>query len=261
MSELVVPVKRTAVTMADYVRAVVRGWPKVAGGIPKEQSVAVLYAQYMIETGGAACWNYNLGNVKHIKGDGHNYHMLGGVWEGVSPAAADQLIQSGQAIEDTNANHIKAVGPNRKSVIFQPPHPATFFRAFASLDEGMEEHLQLLSKRFSKAWPAVLDGDYVSFAGLLRSQGYFTASAEAYAAGMKAPFERLVASSTYEDLVATLDAEQEHTVVDVIADVDATLWDRDTELENLVTLMHQGASEQILDGLAADRERRLAGDD
>ena len=78
---------------------------------------------------------------------------------------------------------------------------------------------------------------------------------------MKAPFERLVASSTYEDLVATLDAEQEHTVVDVIADVDATLWDRDTELENLVTLMHQGASEQILDGLAAVRERRLAGDD
>ena len=242
MTELVMPVKRTAVTMADYVRAVVRAWPNVGEGIPSESSVAVLWAQYMIETGGAACWNYNLGNVKHVRGDGHNYHMLSGVWEGVSAAAAAQLIATGQAVEDTNASHVRAVGANRKSVVFQPPHPATWFRAFSTLDEGMVEHLHLLAKRFSRAWPAVVEGDFVGFANLLKAQGYFTASADAYAAGMRCPFNALVASSTYEELVATRDAAEEHAIEEATETDDAVLWDRDAQLENLVTVMHQGAS-------------------
>lgn len=256
MPELVVPVKRTAVTMADYVRSVVRSWSAVGTGVPLEKSIAVLWAQYMIETGGAACWNYNLGNVKHVQGDGHNYQMLGGVWEGVIPVLAAQLIAAGQAVADTNPSHIKAVGENKKSVIFQPPNPATWFRAFATLDQGMAEQLQILAKRFSKAWPAVLAGDYASFASLLHAQGYFTASADAYAAGMKAPFNALVASSTYEDLIASTNAAPEHTAEDV-ADSDAVLWDRDIELENLVTVAHEEANNGMVDDMLADREQEL----
>lgn len=256
MPELVVPVKRTAVTMADYVRACVRNWFKVGSGIPLEQSIAVLWSQYMIETGGSACWNYNIGNVKHVKGDGHNYHMLNGVWEGVSQAAANQLIASGQAKLDTNANHIKAVGANRVSVVFQPPHPATWFRAFGSLDEAMAEHLIFLAKRFSKAWKAVLEGDFVGFANLLKAAGYFTASAEAYAAGMRNPFNALVASTTYEELVASIEAEQEAQEEEV-EEKDAVLWDRDIELEQLVRLAHMGATRLILEDMEAERRRRL----
>lgn len=253
MVEQVFPVKRTAMTMADYVRAVVRNWP--ASGVPLEKSVAVLWAQYMIETGGSACWNWNIGNVKHVKGDGHDYHMLNGVWEGVSPVGAKQLIDSGQAVVDTSTVHAKAVGAGRVSVIFSPPHPATWFRAFKTLDEGMREHLQFLSKRFAKSWPAVLEGDFVSFANLLRSQGYFTASAEAYANGMRAPFNALVASSTYEELLVTLEEKPETQTVDV-DQKDALLWDRDTELENLVTIAHDGARGLIIEDLLADRDKK-----
>jgi hypothetical protein len=256
MAEQVIPVKRTAVTMPDYVRAVVRGWPRVGGGIPEEKSIAVLWAQYMIETGGRSCWNFNMGNVKHVKGDGHDYQMLAGVWEGVTQAAAQQLIAGGQATLDSNADHIKAVGPNRVSVVFQPPHPATWFRAFKTLDDGMAEHLQFLAKRFSKAWPAVLEGDYLGFANLLKAMGYFTASAQAYAAGMKAPYNALIASTTYEELVATPTDPIETEAVDVDS-ADAILWDRDIELEKFISVMHEDARDLLIEDLLADRKRRL----
>lgn len=229
--EQILPVKRTAITMPDYVRAAVRGWKTLFDTIPLEQSVAVLWAQYMVETGGRACWNYNLGNVKHVKGDGHNYQMLNGVWEGVTPSAAKQLIASGQAVADANQDHAKAVGSKKVSVVFQPPHPATWFRAFASLDEGMLEHLQFLSKKFAPAWAAVVAGDPVAFANRLSDMHYFTASAKAYVVAMKGPFDALVASAAYEALVE--DSEIMGVSIAMAEDVDASemcLWDLSAEL-------------------------------
>ncbi len=224
MSDLLLPVKRTSVTMPDFVRGFVRSWPRVGEGLPLEATVAVSYAQYMIETGGQNCFNWNLGNVKHVAGDGRDYHMLNGVWEGESPATAAALIASGQAIADPSANHAVAVGAGRTSVIFVPPRPETWFRAFATLDEGMSEHLQLLAKRFSKAWPALLAGDFVAFAHALHDQHYFTASPDAYANGMRGHYNALIASSTYEELVATMHLEPETEAEDV-DERDAVLWE------------------------------------
>jgi hypothetical protein len=259
MADILFPVTRTIVTMPDYVRAVVRCWPLVGEDIPLEQSIAVLWAQYMIETGGRACWNWNIGNAKHVKGDGHDYHMLNGVWEGVSTAVAQQLIAAGQAVADPSADHAKAVGANRVSIVFSPPHQATWFRAYKTLDAGMSSHLKLLAKRFTKSWPAVLEGDFVAFAHLLRSQGYFTASAESYAAGMRLPFNTLIASTTYEELVATPTSEPETQPEDVQPE-EAEVWDRDGEIAKLVTVMHQGASGLIIEDLLAERERKMRED-
>lgn len=260
MADQLVPVKRTAVTMADYVRAVVRCWGTLFGTIPLEQSIAVLYAQYMIETGGRACWNWNIGNVKHVTGDGYDYQMLNGVWEGVSPAVAAQLIASGQAKEDPSADHAKAVGaPKRQSVVFQPPHPATWFRAFPALDDAMTHHLQLLSKRFAKAWPAVISGDFMAFAHALHDQHYFTADPGSYANGMRGPFNALVASTTYEELIAT-PTEAPETEPEVVAEHEALLWDADGELAKLVTVAHMGASNLILEDAAAERDKKMRDD-
>jgi hypothetical protein len=224
MAEQLMPVKRTAATTADYVRAVLRAWHLVGDGVPSEQSIAVLYAQYIVETGGQSCWNWNFGNVKHVKGDGHDYQMLNGVWEGVTNDVATRLVASGEATLDTNASHHAAVGNGKVSVVFKPPHPATWFRAFATADEGMAEHLKTLAKRFSKAWPAVLAGDHAAFAKLLYEQRYFTASATVYASLMKRPFESLVASSTYEELVATMGAPVD-AVAEEVAEPEAIRWD------------------------------------
>lgn len=202
--------RRTVITLRDYAAAVIRAWRSVDPGPCTKGAVACLWGQYMIETGGAACWNYNVGNVKHIAGDGHDFHMLAGVWEGVSPAQAEALIASGQAVRDASADHAKAVGPGRVSVLFQPPHPATWFRAFPDLPSAMRDHLRVIAKRFSVAWPAVIVGDVRLFAIMLRSRGYFTASADAYEAGMRRPFNDAMVSTAYDDALAdylaTLDA-------------------------------------------------------
>lgn len=200
MSEQNVPVTRTVVSMRDYARAVLRAWHLVApGSLPLKRSIAVLWAQYMIETGGAACWNWNVGNVKHVPGDGYDYHMLKGTWEGVDKVIADALIAKGLAMLDTNESHKKAVAP-RVCVVFQPPHPATWFRAYPSLDEAMTHHLTLLAKRrYASAWPHVIDGDFRAFAQALKNRGYYTATAAAYANGMAGHYDAFMQSTVYEN--------------------------------------------------------------
>ena len=181
-----VAVTRTPVCMRGYALAVVRAW----------RLVSDLWAQYMIETGGSACWNWNVGNRKAV--DGQPFYCLRGTWEGVAPAEAQRLIASGEASADPSADHAHAVGPGRVSVVFEPPHPATRFRAYASLDEAMAEHLVSLAKRrYASAWPAVLAGDVDAFASKLRERGYFTASAQAYANGMRPAFRMFVESDAF----------------------------------------------------------------
>lgn len=209
MPEQNVPVRRTVITLPDYVRAVVKAWGTVDNGPCTKGACAVLYAQYMIETGGAACFNFNVGNVKHVAGDGHDYHMLGGVWEGVSPQAADSLVASGRAIRDASTDHAHAVGPGRVSVLFQPPDPATWFRAFTSLDDAMRDHLKVLAHRFAPAWPYVIAGDVNLFAQVLHDHGYFTASPVAYAAGMQRPYLAAMVSSAWDDATEARAAVQD----------------------------------------------------
>ena len=204
---MLVPTKRTVVSIRDYARAVIKAWRSIENESPRKESVAVLYAQYMIETGGSACWNWNIGNAKHVDGDGHDYIELRGVWEGVHPFVAARLIASGQARADSNPSHIKAVGPKKTPVIFVPPHPATRFIAYESLDEAMVSHLRRLQKRFAPCWPDVLTGNYDSFAHTLKAgrdgiedtaDDYFTANANAYARGMAPHFHAFCKSPIFE---------------------------------------------------------------
>jgi hypothetical protein len=239
VSDQQVPVVRTAITADDYVRAGVRAGVALGMGILPEPALGVLYAQYMIETGGTNCFGWNIGNVKKVPGDGFDFHCLNGVWEGVSSAEAARLIASGEAVADPSQNHAKAVGFGRVSVIFKPPHPQTRFRAYPSLDVAMEHHLDLLAKkRFSSCWPSVLAGDVDGFAHALKAKGYFTADASAYANGMRPAFSRLVSSNAYEDLVATMD--QAPTTEPV--EVDAGEAHESPMLNDFVELRHDGAT-------------------
>lgn len=196
MSDLLVPAVRTVISIDEYARAVLRSWHVIDDSVPCREAVAVLWAQYMMETGGKACWGWNVGNVKAIPG--MPYHELRGVWEGVTPAEAERLISSGQATRDTSAAHQRQVGPHRVSVVFEPPHPATRFVAFASLAQAMEHHLRFLARRYAPAWGSLLAGDVDGFARALRAHGYFTASPEAYAGGMRPAFAAFARSSAYD---------------------------------------------------------------
>lgn len=226
MAEQLIPVTRTIVTLPMYAQSLVDAWngirnyvsrsktelglarPDISermGKAPSKATAAVLFAQYMIETGGTSSWNWNIGNAKHVKDDGHDYHMLQGVWEGVSLSAAESLISSGQAKADPSADHAAAVGAGKVSVIFSPPHPATWFRAFENLADGMTDHLKLLPRRFMKGWEGALAGNVDQFAQGLKAGGYFTADAGMYANGMRRHFARFMADPTFDEIHGRLD--------------------------------------------------------
>lgn len=197
---------QTRVSISEYARAVVRAWPHVGTGIPAERSVAVLYAQYMTETGGRACWNWNIGNVKHRPGDGFDYCIVQNVWEGVTRDHAEMLLREGKATLDTNPDHIRAVGAGKVAVVLSADNPGCWFRAYVNLEVAMRSHLELLAKqRYASAWPHVIAGDPTAFARELHEKGYFTASAEAYAAAMWPHFDAFVHATAYEEAVAELE--------------------------------------------------------
>lgn len=175
-----VTIKRTPVPMNEYALAVLRGWRSAFdGSTPMKASVGVLWAQYMIETGGAACWNYNIGNVKVSAGQveaGVDWIDMPGTWEVV----------------------------DGKRVVLPEGHVGRRFRAFESLDEAMTEHLAFLrNRRYRHAWPGVELGDFDMFARRLKAAGYYTAPADDYAKGMAGHYRRWMASQLWEQILAS----------------------------------------------------------
>jgi hypothetical protein len=174
-----VPVVRTTYSMKDFAKACILAWKRVVGVFPKKEAAGIIWAQHALETGnGGFCWNNNIGNLKCTKEQaaaGVPYMMLAGTWEMI----------------------------DGKKVVFQPPHPSTWFRAFASLDEGMSAHLDLLkNKRYATAWPSVESGEPAAFAAALRARGYYTASVEDYTRLMKVGFAQWMQRTAFEDAQA-----------------------------------------------------------
>ena len=183
------PTVRTTPSLPDFIAALRRALPEV-----DQKGFAVLFAQYMTETGGRHCYGFNLGNVRPL--DGEPYHLLKGVWEGVSAAEAAGLVANGEAVYDANGAHQRAVAP-KTAVVFVADHPASRFRCYDTLDEGMTAWVTKLRTRFPRCWPGVERGDVAVFANGLKSHGYMTASAQSYidamsphfAAAIKAPLK------------------------------------------------------------------------
>lgn len=178
-----VPLKRTPVAMSTYADALLRAWRAEYGDLPSKASCAVLWAQYGVETGLKACWNWNIGNEKVTQGQvdaGVPWFDLPGTWEVIGG----------------------------KKIVLAEGHPGRRFRAFDSLAESMQHHLQLLHGHFGRCWPAVIAGDVSGFAHLLKAgrdgientwDDYFTASADDYATGMSWHYRTFMASTVYEN--------------------------------------------------------------
>lgn len=184
MSATLVPTVRTSYNGSQMIEGFVRGWFKQFGELPKKEAVGVIWSQNALETGSTtSMWNNNIGNVKFVPSsnpDDDNdkqYMMLANVWEIL----------------------------NGKKVIFQPPDPATWFRSFATLEEGVAFHLDFLKNhRYKAAWAAVEAGDPAEFAHLLKVARYYTAPESDYAKAMTAYFKKFMADPTFDNVVASL---------------------------------------------------------
>jgi hypothetical protein len=179
MSAKLVPTIKTTCTQSELIKGYIQGWNRQFGSIPSKQAVGVLYAQNTLETGGTtSMWNWNLGNVKFVASntpadDNIEYMMLANVWE----------IIHGQ------------------KVIFQPPSPATWFRSFNSLSEGVAFELDFLKNhRYKAAWAAVEAGDPAEFSHLLKVAGYYSAPEIDYTKLMNFYFNKFMKDTTYEQV-------------------------------------------------------------
>ena len=200
MNETCVPYVRTSVDMQTYGRALALAWHEALGTWPTKGQAGVLYAQYGVETGGppkAACWCWNLGNVKHVAGDGYDYYML--------PNTSERI--------------------NGKLEYFQPPSPITWFRAYGSLDVAMRDHFAFLRGKYKRCWQGVELEDVGLFARLLKegpdgkentADDYYTATSEAYAAGMRRHLNAWMASDAFELAMASVDAMNERPTEPIV---------------------------------------------
>jgi len=190
-----VPTVRTQYTKPQLIQGFIEGWVQIYGQLPRKESIAIIYAQNAIETGGtAAMWNNNIGNIKYVPSSepdrdlGSEYIMLKNVWEIV----------------------------NGKKVIFQPPHPATWFRSFRTLADGIAYHYDFLRNRprYKPAWGAVEIGDPALFSHLLRKGGYYTAPEAAYTKAVVAYFDRFMKDNTFDVVVQVLQKQPKKNVFD-----------------------------------------------
>lgn len=202
MAEKLLETIRTTPTPVEYVTAALTTISNLS-----REAIGVLWAQFACETGrGRNCWNWNLGNVKHVKGDGFDYVSLKGVWEGVSQAQAQKLVASGQWAIDTDPDHIAGVGPGKVAVVATNGNPATWFRAFPTLQDGMDEHIEFLqSKKWQPTWEAVQSGDPALFARRLKALGYYTASEKVYTDALRYHFNDFQDDGVYEEAQARLE--------------------------------------------------------
>lgn len=182
MPATAIPATRTKYTQQEMITGFVEGWLAQFGALPKKEAIGVVWAQNALETGStASMWGNNIGNVKFVASknpdddNGKQYMMLSNVWEII----------------------------NGQKVIFQPPNPATWFRAFPTLKEGVMFHLDFLKNhRYKSAWSAIEAGDPAQFAHLLKMQRYYTAPEADYVRAMNIYFKKFMADPTFESVIA-----------------------------------------------------------
>jgi len=144
MTEQLVPDVITPITPVTLYKALQAADPTLS-----RASLLVLLAQIDEETGWRSCHCFNLGNIKHVPGDGHNFCAF----------PHNEIINGVEVWPDPLSDP---------------------FRAYASMAEGAADYLAILKRTFHLAWPAVIAGDPAQFCHLLRTQHYYTADEGLY---------------------------------------------------------------------------------
>lgn len=167
MPELVLTRVATKCTPATLYSALEQAWGQLMPGDQcTRASLLVLVSHWALETGfGHACWNWNLGNIKHVSGDGHDFVMV----------RLNEVVDG-------------------NTVWYDPPDPATWLRAYPSLEAGVVDYLSRLRAEFRAAWPSVIAGDCAGFCHALKLARYYTDDEASYTAAVLRCYHQLDAS-------------------------------------------------------------------
>ena len=164
MTESLVPDKLTPCPPGELYACLKAAWVQTCqDSDPGRASLLVLLAHWALETGfGHYCHNFNIGNKKHVPGDGHDFSQF----------RCNEVI-GGQI------------------VWFDPPNPGCSFVAFSSLAAGTLDYFIGMRGRFRVAWPFVLSGDVAGFCHALKVANYYTADEGLYTAGVVRCYHQL----------------------------------------------------------------------
>jgi hypothetical protein len=181
---------KTPVSKQDLLLALWQAWYQIFGDEAKHESICVMGGQWALEDAwGKSMWCYNLGNVKSVDGDGHDYQFFG-CGEELPLSVALHAVHDSPLVKVVRQYSVNNVP--MASVWINPKHPWCRFRAFNSLLEGAIDYVKLLNKRFQRAWPAVIAGDPALFAHYLKLQGYYTAPEAEYVSTIKSTFHTMM---------------------------------------------------------------------
>ena len=148
--------KFTPCVSSQMLHALAFAWERLFNEIPSKESLCILLSQWAHETGrGKYCHNWNVGNYKHVEGDGRDYSYF----------ICNEVIKGKEVWYHPNV---------------ESERPYCCFRAYKTIEAGVVDYMASLNKRFKKAWPAVLAGDPADFAHQLKLQGYYTSSEDDY---------------------------------------------------------------------------------
>jgi len=181
----------TKITTAEAFNALAGAWMDYFNNPPKYESVALLTAQWALETGwGKSMHNNNFGNIKSSASDGLDYCYFA-CGEEVPYATAVKLQTKSPDLIDIR--RVYGEGARQKASIWvKPEHSWCRFRAYKTLREGACDYLSLLFRRFNNAWPAVRKGDPAQFSHLIRQQGYYTADEAQYTKTLIGVYSKVV---------------------------------------------------------------------
>lgn len=155
-----VPKTSTPVSDAQMSQAISNVWQRLFGTPASPEQVHIIMAQNAIETGRnrKSMHNYNVGNI--IVGTTNHDYFLGGDW---------MYADKAQTV---------------KKPITQK------FRAYNSLEEGVQDYLNLLSKskRYANAWQHIMNPNIRAYSKALHDAGYYGAKEEEYTKGLLAQY-------------------------------------------------------------------------
>lgn len=148
---------QTPVSNAEMLESITRVWNKLFHNKPTKEQLAMIMSHNDLETGfRKSMWNYNIGNITVGNSDHtHNYY------------------------DDLETNEQISPGKWQSAKLK--------YRAFDSLDEGMEDYLKFISKR--PGWQWILDPNPEAYSKALKASGYYTANESDYTRNMKGLFQ------------------------------------------------------------------------
>lgn len=179
------PATITPATALQAWEAMGAAWTSATGHAPSRATLACLVAQWALETGwGKQMRCFNIGNVKATpKWEGDFAYFA--TSERLSPEQAAHAVANASPRRDGQGPNVEAgTEPDERGrllVRFAPSHPATKFRAFASLKEGAAQQVRVLRTSFPTTIDDLEAGNPDAWARALYRAHYYTANPDAYA--------------------------------------------------------------------------------